>query len=423
MNKVSKKILSLVLALALVVSTMTVTFAEANDKVTVTVTIERFTIGQGYLLKPTSVEVDKDASVKDVLEKAAQENNIKLNATTSSYGYYLDSISYADTGVVNIPESISSMPGIDADYGGGYTVHYDAPTNTTVNSRFEDEQKLGGGSFTDLAGWMYALNNKESDNGMDAQPVADGDVVRVQFSVYAAGADIGFKSWYAGIESAKLADKDSLIKKVAELSAKENQDKDLTEAISVLEKYDATQQEVDDALAKLQVTDETTTPAVTTPAVTTQVPTTEAPTTPAVTTPAVTTPAVTTQVPTTEAPTTPAVTTPAVTTPAVTTQVPTTEAPTVVLGNTKIRKVTNVKKYKAKIKIKKVAKAKGYQFKYADNKKFKKSIVKNTTKLTLTTKKFKKNSRCYVKVRAYAIVGKVKSYGKWSKVKSVKIKK
>lgn len=378
MNKVSKKILSLVLALALVVSTMTVTFAEANDKVTVTVTIERFTIGQGYLLKPTSVEVDKDASVKDVLEKVAQENNIKLNATTSSYGYYLDSISYADTGVVNIPESISSMPGIDADYGGGYTVHYDAPTNTTVNSHFEDEQKLGGGSFTDLAGWMYALNNKESDNGMDAQPVADGDVVRVQFSVYAAGADIGFKSWYAGIESAKLADKDSLIKKVAELSAKENQDKDLTEAISVLEKYDATQQEVDDALAKLQATDETTTPAVTTPAVTT---------------------------------------------PAVTTQVPTTEAPTVVLGNTKIRKVTNVKKYKAKIKIKKVAKAKGYQFKYADNKKFKKSIVKNTTKLTLTTKKFKKNSRCYVKVRAYAIVGKVKSYGKWSKVKSVKIKK
>lgn len=391
MNKVSKKILSLVLALALVVSTMTVTFAEANDKVTVTVTIERFTIGQGYLLKPTSVEVNKDASVKDVLEKAAQENNIKLNATTSSYGYYLDSISYADTGVVNIPESISSMPGIDADYGGGYTVHYDAPTNTTVNSRFEDEQKLGGGSFTDLAGWMYALNNKESDNGMDAQPVADGDVVRVQFSVYAAGADIGFKSWYAGIESAKLADKDSLIKKVAELSAKENQDKDLTEAISVLEKYDATQQEVDDALAKLQATDETTeqvTGETTTPAVTT-----------------------------------PAVTTPAVTTPAVTTQVPTTEAPTVVLGNTKISKVINVKKYKAKIKIKKVAKAKGYQFKYADNKKFKKSIVKNTTKLTLTTKKFKKNSRCYVKVRAYAIVGKVKSYGKWSKVKSVKIKK
>lgn len=386
MNKVSKKILSLVLALALVVSTMTVTFAEANDKVTVTVTIERFTIGQGYLLKPTSVEVDKDASVKDVLEKAAQENNIKLNATTSSYGYYLDSISYADTGVVNIPKSISSMPGIDADYGGGYTVHYDAPTNTTVNSRFEDEQKLGGGSFTDLAGWMYALNNKESDNGMDAQPVADGDVVRVQFSVYAAGADIGFKSWYAGIESAKLADKDSLIKKVAELSAKGNQDKDLTEAISVLEKYDATQQEVDDALVKLQATD------VTTEQVTGET-------------------------------TTPAVTTPAVTTPAVTTQVPTTEAPTVVLGNTKISKVTNVKKYKAKIKIKKVAKAKGYQFKYADNKKFKKSIVKNTTKLTFTTKKFKKNSRCYVKVRAYAIVGKVKSYGKWSKVKSVKIKK
>ena len=48
-------------------------------------------------------------------------------------------------------------------------------------------------------------------------------------------------------------------------------------------------------------------------------------------------------------------------------------------------------------------------------KKFTKKI-----KITLTSKKFKKYKKLYVKARAYTLDGKAKVYGKWSKAKKVK---
>lgn len=375
MNRLTKRLLSVVMALAMILSTMTVTFAQGTDTIQVTMTIERLTIGQGFLVEPVTVEVNEGASVQDVLEKVAAEKNLTLDMP----GGYLNAISYADTGVVNIPQSIQDMPSIDVDYGEYGQYHYDAPTNSSTNSLFEDNQKLGTGSYGELAGWMYSLNNSESSNGMDAQPVSDGDVVRVQFSVYAAGADLGFTSWYDNIESAKLANKDELIKIVAGVDAEGAYKDARAEAVEVLENYDATQEEVDDALAKLGYEEPTT------------------------------------EQETTEAPTTEEVTTAAPTTPETTTFTK--------VGKVKIKKLTNVKKYRVKIKINKVSKAKGYQYRYATNKKFKKSKVKITTKRTFTTKRLSKGVRCYVKVRAYRKNGKVRVFGKWSNVKSVKVKK
>ena len=378
MNRLTKRLLSVVMALAMILSTMTVTFAQGTDTIQVTMTIERLTIGQGFLVEPVTVEVNEGASVQDVLEKVAAEKNLTLDMP----GGYLNAISYADTGVINIPQSIQDMPSIDVDYGEYGKYHYDAPTNSSSNALFEDNQKLGTGSYGELAGWMYSLNNSESINGMDAQPVNDGDVVRVQFSVYAAGADLGFTSWYDNIESAKLANKDELIKIVAGVDAEGAYKDARAEAVEVLENYDATQEEVDDALAKLGYEEPTT-----------EQETTEAPTT---------------------QPTTTAV-------PTTTTEQETTTFTKV--GKVKIRKLTNIRKYKVKIKINKVSKAKGYQYRYATNKKFKKSKVKITTKRTFTTKRLSKGVRCYVKVRAYRKNGKVRVFGKWSNVKSVKVKK
>ncbi len=375
MNRLTKRLLSVVMALAMILSTMTVTFAQGTDTIQVTMTIERLTIGQGFLVEPVTVEVNEGASVQDVLEKVAAEKNLTLDMP----GGYLNAISYADTGVINIPQSIQDMPSIDVDYGEYGKYHYDAPTNSSSNALFEDNQKLGTGSYGELAGWMYSLNNSESINGMDAQPVNDGDVVRVQFSVYAAGADLGFTSWYDNIESAKLANKDELIKIVAGVDAEGAYKDARAEAVEVLENYDATKEEVDDALAKLGYEEPTT------------------------------------EQETTEAPTTEEVTTAAPTTPETTTFTK--------VGKVKIKKLTNVKKYRVKIKINKVSKAKGYQYRYATNKKFKKSKVKITTKRTFTTKRLSKGVRCYVKVRAYVKNGKMRVFGKWSNVKSVKVKK
>lgn len=89
------------------------------------------------------------------------------------------------------------------------------------------------------------------------------------------------------------------------------------------------------------------------------------------------------------------------------------------VGQVKIKSVRSAKKKTATIKWKKVSSAKGYRITYATNKTFrkgKKTInVKGTSKVI---KKLKSGKKYYFKVEAY----RGKTYGKASKVKSVKIK-
>lgn len=92
-------------------------------------------------------------------------------------------------------------------------------------------------------------------------------------------------------------------------------------------------------------------------------------------------------------------------------------------GRTVIYSAKNNKKKTITLKFKKVKSAAGYQYSYATNKKFKSSKTKTTKKLAVTIKKLKKKKTYYIRVRAYSVVNNKKKYGKWSKVKSVKIKK
>lgn len=80
-------------------------------------------------------------------------------------------------------------------------------------------------------------------------------------------------------------------------------------------------------------------------------------------------------------------------------------------------------KGKIVVKWKKSAAAKGYQLQYSTSKKFKSKKTKTTNKTSLTIKKLKKKKTYYIRVRAYKTVNGKKSYGKWSSVKKIKIKK
>ena len=89
----------------------------------------------------------------------------------------------------------------------------------------------------------------------------------------------------------------------------------------------------------------------------------------------------------------------------------------------KITKAKNIKKRKINLKYKKVAGAKGYQIRWCDNKKFQGYMQKKTSKRTVTLKGLSKRTTYFIKVRAYKASGNNKVYGKWSKVKRVKVKK
>ena len=96
----------------------------------------------------------------------------------------------------------------------------------------------------------------------------------------------------------------------------------------------------------------------------------------------------------------------------------------------KVAKVnlTSVKNNKAgqvQVKYKKVSGVKGYEISYSKEAKFKKQVIKKTTKQTsYTVKKLKKKKTYYVRIRAYSVdsPGK-KVYGRSSVVKKVTIEK
>lgn len=95
----------------------------------------------------------------------------------------------------------------------------------------------------------------------------------------------------------------------------------------------------------------------------------------------------------------------------------------VTIKRVKIKKLKRLSNKKhAKITLKKIKGAKGYQIKYSTSKKFKKKVTKtvNTTKRIKTVKKLKTYKKYYFKARAYKLVNGKKNFGKWSKVKILK---
>ncbi len=346
-----------VFALALSIVVMP-TNTQAAAKKYAYLTVERLTIGQGLFVQPTKVEIKDGDTVKTVLDQVMKDTKNEYIASTD-YGFYMTGMKNADTGKINIPETISKMPQFDYDWGGGYSGTYYPPSNdnNTGNSSAPD---LVSYAYNPMSGWMFGINNKSMPSGADKVLVNDQDVIRLHFSVYAYGADVGIASTESAVPNVKLTNKDALIKKVADV--KDNaQFMNIAAAkqayengIKVLEKYEATDDEVKSAVSAIECYEA---------------------------------------------------------------QVD------LKVAKATIKKIKNIRGKKAKITVKKLTGVTGYQFKYSRYKSLKKATKKTTTATTIKTKKFKKKQTCYAKARAYAELCGIKYYGQWSKRKKVKIKK
>ena len=101
----------------------------------------------------------------------------------------------------------------------------------------------------------------------------------------------------------------------------------------------------------------------------------------------------------------------------------TTTSAAVTVKKAKIKKLKNLKRKRIRVSLKKLSKVTGYQIRYCDNKKFDGYMSKKTKKAKVILKGLDKNTKYYVKARAYIKTSSGKIYGKWSKRKSVKVKK
>ncbi|MEG0495017.1 MAG: Ig-like domain-containing protein [Eubacterium sp.] len=176
---------------------------------TIIVSVEKFSIGQGYYYKPTELpfyEGDTGASIADRMLGGSSGYK---GTYSEDKGFYLSSIYGADTtGVATIPRYITQMDPMMAP-------------STEDNSGNPEVPNLGEFAYSSQAGWMYSVNGNFPKVGLSAYHPTDGDVMRLQFTVWGLGADIGDDY---NEEHAVLAKREPLTKALAKLNNRADKD-------------------------------------------------------------------------------------------------------------------------------------------------------------------------------------------------------
>lgn len=229
-----------------------VVISNASEKIgTVTLSIEKFTIGQGYLIEPTQVVLHEGDTCANLVKDILKKNNYEIEASTTSNGWYLSGIKNADNGTTKIPDVIKNM---DTQVNGKDIIY--PPDDTAKNVAYP---YLSEFSYHRNAGWMYSVNGEFPNVGMAARIPKDGDVIRVQFTVYGLGADLGSQYKDGGVRALNIANKEKLTKKVAQFNEQKGKWLNIYSAsdrynyaMEVLEKLDSKQWKVDDALEQLE---------------------------------------------------------------------------------------------------------------------------------------------------------------------------
>ena len=206
--------------------TYTVTYQKAAPGELIgyaTWTVEALTIGYGYIIEPVLFPVYEGENAAQAFDRLLTENGFSYNCTgTTESGFYLSSVGrggalkkgssecFGAGEKFAVPEELdeNDIPAAlaeqisDLDTGWG-----------------EGEYTLGEFDYTFMSGWMYTLNNILPNVGFADSYLSDGDVVRVQYTLYGYGMDIGFSMW-GGDGYYKTANKDALLTEIAKMNAK-----------------------------------------------------------------------------------------------------------------------------------------------------------------------------------------------------------
>ncbi|SFB24518.1 Leucine rich repeat-containing protein [Acetitomaculum ruminis DSM 5522] len=200
-------------------------------------TIEKFVLGQGYVLEPTKIKIGQNEYVSDVLSRLADEKGLTLESRSSSYGYYLSGIKDCDSKIYNIPSILLLNCSADLEeytYEGEFT-------------NVDDSTDLEEFKFTPFSGWVYFVNDEWQFVGMGNRVLHSNEVVRLKFTIA-----LGDSGW--GMDASKqmtFPDESDLIRILADLKIylKENPDDDLEEiyqkSLLIMSDLDATVKNVD----------------------------------------------------------------------------------------------------------------------------------------------------------------------------------
>lgn len=243
-----KKLLSLFLALALVISTVA-TFSAEEEKAFdgyIYMTVERNTLGQGFVQEPIKVGYYEGDSLADITERMLGDRS---TFTGDISNYYLEGIK--DGGE---PENWTSDE-IPSDIKNAL--------GKNVNGRTKDDV-LQAFDYTSYSGWMFTVDNKGIDVGAggvsyadeaDTTHYTDGSVVRLQYTLYGYGEDVGISWGMMSFDTTnKFVDRSDLISYVADINEENAQSEygtAYTNAVNLLTQWNVTEEQIDNAIKAL----------------------------------------------------------------------------------------------------------------------------------------------------------------------------
>lgn len=209
-----RKVTAMLLALMMVITMLPLgVLAEGGTK-TVTVSIEKFVLGQGYIMEPTMVTVPEDATVEAAINRALTQTGHTANITASPYGSYIAGVTDPNRGEVQVPQKI-----LDALTAAKLVFVSEDDTPYTLDAGDYELPDYEHGIYA-YSGWQFSVNNVFSSTGISYTTVNEGDVIRVQFSLTGESDVNGNCSWGRGPVYPDYANRTDLTRALAEINHK-----------------------------------------------------------------------------------------------------------------------------------------------------------------------------------------------------------
>ncbi|WP_102399837.1 DUF4430 domain-containing protein [Haloimpatiens massiliensis] len=230
-------------------------------------TVEALTIGRGFIIEPTQVPIYEGENAAQALDRILTEHGYSYEHTGRlEDSFYLSIV--GDGGVLDHgctdqdkAQLLNAPVNIEDKVPQGLKTVLESKGNWPPDN-LNDASCLGEFDYTFMSGWMYALNNVFPNVGFADSYPADGDVIRVQFTLYGYGADIG-GGYAMGGENTdfyEVANKDRLMTLLSSINSAKYKEEILAknwiksvydEANKIAAQLDATQKSVDEIYMKL----------------------------------------------------------------------------------------------------------------------------------------------------------------------------
>ena len=196
--------------------------AEEPEQAYVTVAIEKFTIGQGYLVEPVLVEITEGESTAQILDRVLGENGLRYDNTGS-----VDSSFYLSWILDEAGSLTAEFPEISLKHAEEQGIKITNPRRRATLGEFD---------YTNhQSGWMYTLNNDMPNVGMSDTEPKDGDVIRIRFT--AMKGDLCSGNGYVDDPFVPNVNGDSITKLLAEFNGREDKE-ELLEYANVQKAYE-----------------------------------------------------------------------------------------------------------------------------------------------------------------------------------------